>query len=796
MTSAPIEPSPTYPSWRADAGLYRIDLSTIDVLTIDVFDTAVFRRCGSPLDLLDRVEATARAEGALTDALPAQAFSSLRARAERAARDAVEAGLGHREVTLAEIYARFPSSCGCPARLAELEIAAERANLLANPAIVDLIRAARASGVRVCLVSDTYHPGAVLTDLLDGAGLPPDTYDRLFASCDHGASKDSGTLFGLLRAELGVDLERWLHVGDNPEGDVRVPSAFGLRTLHYASPPALERIERREALVGRRATGAPSFARRLAARGLGEDGELGAWFDLGRLVIGPPIHAFCATVARSCHERGVRRIAPFLREGALFAELIAAHARHRGWSLDVRPLAVSREALFLPSLPDRPDRTILGTLARSNNQRTVRDALRLLGLEDTMPAGLADLAPRPLADLAAVSPGAVARVAEVIEAPASRQRIAARLREARQAAVAYLNREFGEAHEIATVDLGARGSTQAMIGRIPGIGDTRRFHHHLLYGVPALLAHLGDGHLWFPFAGLDRPALDRAATVYRSPHLIELALIGDLATTVGYRPDGGGAVPVTLAAAGDAGQAARLAAVQRGIRHAARVADAVDETLPPEQALDILYRLIAAPTAEEARLAERLHYDVNDGLRHAIGLADEGARTAARAFETVHPASRPMLAALTRPGVCPWPQAALTLDDPDTLIRLYEATSPGLGHDAYIRLLLEHLRGLGLSRVTLCAAGGRGGMGPAFRTRAVEAGIAVTGYFDHFDPDGTDAPFDDLPAWPLAKLDQAPCTDFAIVSAGYAEPLARSIAAVLEPSGRVFRLLMLPIHGA
>jgi hypothetical protein len=796
----------THFPWHEDADLSGLIPEDFDLISVDVFDTLVLRIDGEASGLYARLETVGREQGALKEALPQHGFARLRAQMESEARDARQASAGHREVGLDDIYRRLPRHLGDPEAMAALEVAVEGGTLIANPFMLDLLRDCRARQRRVWLVSDTTYDEATLAGLLAGCGITPDLYDRLVVSCAHACSKADGRLFDLVRAEAGMEVQtRWVHIGDNPVSDVAVPRGRGVQAIHYRVPERLQRIEQRESLIG---SGAPSplqAYRRLTARtpapaghGVAGDGTA-LWFDLGRYVIGPAVHAFCTSVVRSCMASGVRRIAPFMREGALFAEIIRRETQRIGFEADIRPLYISREALRLPLSPGLDGDTLVRQ-GSNNSTMTLGDALRPFALEESLPPALATLCGRRLADLFA-EPGSVDLITAFLERAETRAQVAEVIAKAREKAVAYLRRELANDDVVATVDLGARGTVQGQLGRLPGIGDQHVFHHHLLYAVPDLFRRMTDGHHWHVFAGLDEATLHRMSMIYRSPQLIELALIGNLPTTVSYCLDAGEPKPVLLPAAGGPEQARKLAACRHGILHTCSVLNELaqeqravaDARIPPQDALNALFRLIQAPFREEVKEAADLLYDLNDGTRSTQPLADGQAVTALGMLDRLHPTARPKLAVSLRPSILPWPQAALTLQDESAMVRICEASKFDLQHNTYIRLLLELMKAEGLSQAILCAAGGLGGMGPAFLDMAPLAEVSVAGYFDYFR-DSTTPSFPGIPTLDVEDLARQPCSDFVIVSMGYANALASIIERTLKAAGRCHRIIMLPIH--
>lgn len=193
----------------------------IEVLSLDCFDTLLWRSSPEPSDMFCELRP------------PLSRHSRLEA--EKTARQQRFVQSGHREVTLAEIY-----GCALPgadeteiaARVAE-ELALEHRHCVAFEPAVALIRNAKRRGLKVIVVSDTYLSTAELRRLL--AAKAGDEVaaqiDHVFASSDSGAGKLTG-LFPIVLRRLGLDPRRVLHVGDDPNADLRSALEAGLQAVH------------------------------------------------------------------------------------------------------------------------------------------------------------------------------------------------------------------------------------------------------------------------------------------------------------------------------------------------------------------------------------------------------------------------------------------------------------------------------------------------------------------------------------------------------------------------------------
>jgi FMN phosphatase YigB (HAD superfamily) len=193
---------------------------TIKVLSLDCFDTLLWRDCHAPSDLF----------AALPDLSTGQ-----RIVAETNARKA-EANLRRRtEVGLRAIYDHAMPNAGPSGHDAAIiaELAAEARSCFAFEPAAELMRRAKARGLTIIIVSDTYLDAAQLRDLIataageDVAGL----IDRVFSSCDEGISKSQGLLGTVLKA-MQCRADNILHIGDNRKADYESARALGIPALH------------------------------------------------------------------------------------------------------------------------------------------------------------------------------------------------------------------------------------------------------------------------------------------------------------------------------------------------------------------------------------------------------------------------------------------------------------------------------------------------------------------------------------------------------------------------------------
>lgn len=778
-------------SWRTDRVLAKLSLEGVALVTLDVFDTLLLRRSGGPRTVFPLAARLARQAGALEPAMSDEAFALLREAAEREARKAGEVDLGR-------IYRCLPSGLGDPEHLAAAELEAERRLLAANPYLLDWLRELRRREMPVVLLSDMHLPGAELARLLAGCGVPADLYEALWVSCDHGVSKANGGLFqALLASRPGLAAEAVLHVGDNAHGDVAVPRSLGFRTALYQPMPRLAGLLTRERLLGASLDTPLTLLRTLAAQGLPDDAEnghaddRGFWTAFGALVLGPAVVHYADWVLRDAHAAGIRRIAPLLREGALLGELIAHRAAILGLPVTVHPLRLSREALRLPGLVGFAEAD-LRRLCGDGPVRTVRDVLRLLGLDGLPEAE--ELLGRPAIDVLGEAKSFAALRRRLLD-PATVTGIRARAEAARDRVADYVAQELGEPGDVAVVDFGARGTMAALLHGIPALSARYRMVHYLFYAVPDFFTNALAGFRHRLFMPVDPPTMERARLIYRSPQPLEILLNGEEETTVGHQrdiegPSGDGRIhAVTLPRADppDAAWRRAVRACRAGIDHYRAVANGLDAPadwpVPARDLIDLLHRVIHLPTPEEAERLGSLPYDWNDGTRLVRPLCDESARTAVRELSaSVRPECRLAFALQLRPSLVPWPQGALTLEDPFHIEELCGGARLDFGHAAFCRQLLHQLAAQGGRRVVVCGAGGEGGMGTTFIELARNTTVQVVGYLDHLValPGGS---FAGVPLLTPSDLTGESGIAFAVASTGYGRAIVASLNRACQAAG-------------
>jgi FMN phosphatase YigB (HAD superfamily) len=211
----------------------RISIGAIDasVVSFDIFDTLVLRPFLRPSGARAYLAELVRQEFGIED------FLELRERAETAARQLADKDVDSRAVY--ETLARMTQGRNLPvADIHALELATERRLLRPRQAVADAARHIGTLGKSVIAVSDMYLGRETLRSVLPEA--ISSSLEEIHVSCDSGWRKDTCQTWHQLPAQLGVDRNAWLHVGDNEHSDIQLPHDLGfLPPVHVLRPSAL-----------------------------------------------------------------------------------------------------------------------------------------------------------------------------------------------------------------------------------------------------------------------------------------------------------------------------------------------------------------------------------------------------------------------------------------------------------------------------------------------------------------------------------------------------------------------------
>lgn len=295
----------------------------VKILSLDCFDTLLWRNCNLPVDVFAELP------------LPGSGMEA-RIWGETKARRVIPFQREVDEVTIDEIYAHLMPAASEAERQAKIdaELEAEARICYGFKPTVELMRAAKARGLQIIIVSDTYLSREQLRTLI-GRAAGEDVaamIDRIFCSCEYGYSKGGGLFLPVL-AELGVPAATILHCGDNPNADVAAPEQLGIHCCHLeqfdAESEQRLRLEASAACIVDPATrvSVPAYQphRQRVALRTSDD----AATRLGHDVLGPILHSFAGWIHDEAEAQEARTGKPtkllfLLRDGYLPAKAYLA----------------------------------------------------------------------------------------------------------------------------------------------------------------------------------------------------------------------------------------------------------------------------------------------------------------------------------------------------------------------------------------------------------------------------------------------------------------------------------------
>ncbi|ARR52487.1 hydrolase [Rhizorhabdus wittichii DC-6] len=576
----------------------------VSVLSLDCFDTLLWRNVQAPSDVF----AELGLEGGAIDP---------RVLAERQARRGQALLTGRNEVSIEAIHARLVPG-GDPAAIAasvQAEIDAEARHCFGFAPVVALIRAAKARGLTVVVVSDTYFSAAQLRMLIEraaGAEVAA-AIDRVFTSSDHGMSKPEG-LFAPVIAALGVAPGAVLHLGDNIHADQEAPAALGIATAHFVQFDArTETRLRHEALAAvmldpatRQTVPALQPHRPLLSLRTVQEPD----FVLGHDVIGPLLHGFAQWVrdeaealARS-QERPVRTLF-LMRDGYLPMKMFET----LGAGMPVGDISISRLAAGRAGLVD--EAAVRAMIERDAGKHRFDVLAGLLLLEPQEARALVG----PKGDVADLE-----RAACTSEVAAKIVRRSARNAERLIAHVRRAGVQDGDLLMI--VDLGYHGSVQDRIAPVlKGRMNVETAGRYMLLRENRVSGLDKKG--WFDKRHHGRETL---AALGSSIAVIEQICTQPKGSVVDYHPNG---KPIHEKPGEKGAQSATRDRIQAGAIAYGRAATAAGRTAASDDgecrrrmAAAVLARLMYLPSAEEVAVIGDFTHDANMGSSSHMRMLD------------------------------------------------------------------------------------------------------------------------------------------------------------------------------
>lgn len=291
--------------------------------SFDIFDTTLLRRCGKP-------EAVWQILGKRlypNDHDLCEAFVAWRRRAKGE--------------TLNEIYANLDSAFPAFAEKSVEEMmmaeeAVEEEMLTPYPSVCELIEQRRKDGYRIAFISDMYLNSKFLRQVLEHCGCSQ-AEDHIFVSCEHGARKDTGRLYDVVRKQLHP--KEWIHYGDNKRSDIKMARRKGIRAVYINT--SYNDVEKACTPVF------PSMAALSRRYRLEHEEDEFAGFAADCVV--PAYLPYVIYVLREARRMGIRKLYFLSRDSHILLKAAQTLSKEAE-GLELHYLFVSRRSLLLPYL--------------------------------------------------------------------------------------------------------------------------------------------------------------------------------------------------------------------------------------------------------------------------------------------------------------------------------------------------------------------------------------------------------------------------------------------------------------
>ena len=323
--------------------------------SFDIFDTTLIRKCGKPGNIFYLLAHKLYPN----DKAKRDDFLLWRKGAESEARRRAPG----REVSIENIYCSNEMKGFAeytPEQLIETEKIVEAENLIANPAIRDVIKQKREQGYTICFISDMYLPSEFLKKVLEREDCIKSD-ETVYVSCEWNARKSDCALYKRLKEQLKPQL--WEHYGDHPVSDVKMAKRNGIKATKVNTDFT---IAEKSTILPRDnknhfESSILSGLSRAARIHHGND----AYTTIAADFVAPAYIPYVHFILETAREKGIKTLY-FLSRDSYILQRIAEQLPHE--DIELHYLFVSRKALLLPYLADATAEKFLAI----QDKRTIR----------------------------------------------------------------------------------------------------------------------------------------------------------------------------------------------------------------------------------------------------------------------------------------------------------------------------------------------------------------------------------------------------------------------------------------
>ncbi len=699
--------SPEFTQLIKASRLYQDFVSAISApeithVSFDVFDTLLRRKCHYPKNIFSQVIERLPAD-ILTDfVLTATEYQHMRISAERLARQKINS----EKISFDDIFKQMALPQAHIDALKTKEVELELEQSFADPFCALLIKAVQKLDKQVLFISDMYLPHAIIQQLIDNACQLTDY--QLFVSSEFGKTKFTGQLFVHVLAELGINADKLVHIGDHPTSDVRLPRLLGINSFLFNLDKNFIDVLRRERHYRVDLPAKVRLARTLASLLMPkyENDDLQIYYQMGARLLGPILTQMSQWVIDSCLQLKIGTILAMMREGEIFDECINRHINWKSIStLTSVKFYVSRKSTYLPSMinADIKD-AIAKTLTRRSY--TVGDLINEFAINTSELMPLLSLPMNGLNKVDVSGQNALTLVNQVFDNAAAE--VDTHIRKNHQLFIEYLNQILdlqNVEQSFASLDLGPGATIAHQLSKAATLQAKVNYQ---LFSSERGYAKTDDIMIksFLPFIDKTQEANSILA---RSPEVFEYFLVGKSGTTLGYERHKGKVQPVCEERHLTNDKTLQYQAFSEGVRAFQIAAQSLNiEPADLNERVSytqMLCRLIDCPTSEEVEMIGQCQHEDNFGSQHTYNIikANNITKVEAQGVNDFYLSFCKQMDALQRE--MPWPQGVITHLSTNYLSDITRANAQEYVHFSAVNTLIDILLASNITEIIVYGAG-------------------------------------------------------------------------------------------
>ena len=294
-----------------------------NVISFDIFDTLLMRNIFEPDNIFKIVELRCIREDINIS------FVKYRKKAEKILRIKKEKG----DFSLDDIYYELENITNLSREkcdiIKKIEVETDMEFIIPRNEVIDVLKTIKKrKNKKVILVSDMYYSSEIITEMLKRNNIIE--YDELWISSEKQARKDDGTMWDLITKKY--ESSKIIHIGDNEESDIQVPSERNIFTYHIMSAKDLFQLSN----VGKKLKVTPKtvvdsvmlgvvvgkyYSNPFSINECKFENKINSMYDFGYMIIGPIVCDFIIWLSQQVKKQSINNVLMLAREGYLLNDV-------------------------------------------------------------------------------------------------------------------------------------------------------------------------------------------------------------------------------------------------------------------------------------------------------------------------------------------------------------------------------------------------------------------------------------------------------------------------------------------